>query len=58
MIDKIYIILTIIMFVGLLVVGLGFKPYMEARTFNKFSQDKKATFWDALWAELRIEGCR
>lgn len=33
-------------------------PYMEARTFNKFSTDKKATIIDALFAELRVEGCR
>ncbi len=28
-------------------------PYFEARAFNKFSKTK-ATYWDALWTELRV----
>lgn len=32
------------------------QPAFEARTFNKFRQEgaPKATYWDALWADLRV----
>ena len=29
-------------------------PYFEARTFNKFTTGPKATYWDALWINLRV----
>lgn len=31
---------------------------MEARSFNKFSEGKKATFIDAMFIELRVEACK
>lgn len=47
------------MSLGLLIVFILLIPaYMEARTFNKFSTDKKASVIDAIFAELRVEGCR
>jgi hypothetical protein len=30
----------------------------EAATFNRFTAGPKATAWDALWVELRVEACR
>jgi hypothetical protein len=43
---------------ALLVVGpsllLLMQPYLEARAFNKFTSGPKATYWDALWSELRV----
>lgn len=32
------------------------QPAFEARTFNKFRPEgsPKATYWDALWADLRV----
>lgn len=30
------------------------QPMMEARTFNKFTTGPKATFWDAVWGNLRV----
>ena len=43
-----------------LVVGmpacLALQPAFEARTFNKFRPEgaPKATYWDALWTNLRV----
>lgn len=46
---------------GILIVGFGLaiavgvaQPYFEARAFNKFTDGPKATYWDALWTELRV----
>ena len=40
-----------------LVVAMLVQPYFEMRTYNKFkSADKpEATYWDAMFAELRIQ---
>jgi hypothetical protein len=29
-------------------------PYFEARTYNKFTTGHKASYWDAVWVELRV----
>ena len=44
----------------LILLGVGYvgASYMEARTFNKFSSTTKATTVDAVFAKLRVEGCR
>jgi hypothetical protein len=31
-----------------------FPPYMEMRTFNKMTSGEKATFWDAVFSDLRV----
>jgi hypothetical protein len=52
---EILIVVAIIM----LVIGMFlFQPYMEMRTFNKFSNGKKANIVDAMFAKLRIEACK
>jgi len=40
----------------LVAVTLLSQPYFEARAYNKFRDDTqvKATYWDALWSDLRI----
>jgi hypothetical protein len=43
-------------FIGFVIIALIYcclQPYFEAKTFNKFS-DTKATYWDAVFAELRV----
>lgn len=30
------------------------QPYFEAMAFNKFTTGPKATYWDAVWTELRV----
>lgn len=44
--------------IGLIVFGTLFaavaQPYFEAKTFNKFTSGPKATYWDAMWTELRV----
>lgn len=30
------------------------QPYFESRAFNKFTTGPKATYWDALWTDLRV----
>jgi hypothetical protein len=37
---------------------LWFQASQEAATFNRFTTGPKATTWDALWVELRVEACR
>lgn len=41
--------------VAVVVALLGFliQPYFEMRAFNKFSETK-ATYWDAMFSQLRI----
>lgn len=34
--------------------GVLLLPYFEARTFNKFTDGPKATYFDALFSELRV----
>ena len=41
------ILLVIIITIAIL------QPYFESRAFNKFSRTK-ATYWDAVWSDLRI----
>ena len=45
----------------LAIIGIFFsmicQPYFEMRTFNKFS-NTKATYWDAVFSQLRIEANR
>ena len=50
--------LSILLFVivtSLVFACLWFSVTQEANTFNKFTKGKKATAWDALFAELRID---
>ena len=35
-----------------------FSATQEAAAFNRFTTGPKATVWDALWLELRVEACR
>ena len=30
------------------------QPHFEAKAFNKFTKGHKATYWDAMWTNLRI----
>ncbi len=53
-------ILTVISIIGIIIsigVGIFIQPMKEAEVYNKFkSPDKpEATYWDAFFAELRIE---
>ena len=55
--DKLTDFLIAICIIGF-IFALTIPPYFEMRTFNKFS-DKKATYIDALFSELRVipNGC-
>lgn len=46
--EKLIIWLLVAIFAGALI-----EPYYEAKTFNKFS-NQKATYWDAVFGDLRI----
>lgn len=48
------LILYGLVFVFFLVM-LFVQPYHEAQTFNRMTGGN-ATYWDAFWAELRIDG--
>ena len=45
------IVAVLIFFLG----GAIMQPYFEAKTFNKLTGGK-ATYWDAVFAELRVDG--
>jgi len=47
---EILIVLIIIVIFGIAAI----QPYFEMRTFNKFTKGEKATYWDAVFAQLRI----
>ncbi len=44
----------IILAVIMLAVILALTPLFEARAFNKFTDGPRATYWDALWTQLRV----
>jgi carbon starvation protein CstA len=44
------IILIIVTVIGIIVL----QPYFESRAYNKFTTGQKATYWDAVWTELRV----
>ncbi len=50
-------VVTIIAIIGILITVGAVKPYFEMKAFNKFS-DQKATFWDAVFSELRIDATK
>lgn len=41
--------------IALVILAALIQPCFEARTFNRFTKGEKATYWDALFAELRIQ---
>ena len=49
--EMMYISLIIIAL--LIIVGVVLKPYIEMKTFNKFSE-KKATYIEAMFSNLRV----
>ena len=52
--DKILITLLCAGFLAVAAALLLIQPYMEARTYNKFSDGPKATVVDAIFGQLRI----
>jgi len=40
--------------IAAVLIGLT-QPYFEAKSFNKLTGGN-ATWWDALWTELRVDG--
>ena len=52
---KDWILMTLIgVILALVVIVIMGQPYFEASAFNKFTSGPKATYWDALWTELRV----
>ena len=49
--------ILIIISMVIMIASIFVQPYFEMRAFNKFS-DKKATYMDALFSQLRIEANR
>jgi len=54
--EKVGLLLIVGFFVFILLIAF-IQPHFEKRAFNKFSK-QKATYWDALFSELRIEANR
>jgi len=52
--DLLCLLLTTLLVVALLL----FWAYNEAASFNRFTTGPKATLWDALFVELRVEAQR
>jgi hypothetical protein len=50
----VFVVFLIIGLPMLLILLLILQPYFEARAFNKFTQGAKATYWDAVWTDLRV----
>ena len=47
------VVVIVLIVVGTLFVAVA-QPYFEAKAFNKFTSGPKATYWDAMWTELRV----
>lgn len=35
---------------------VGAQPYFEMQSYNRLT-GSHATYWDAVWIELRVQGC-
>lgn len=55
--DKIQIILAVVVIAGLILFFSLIQPFFEARSFNKLTGNNAST-WDAIWVELRVDGCK
>ena len=53
--EKVISVVLVVLILGVGVSAL-IQPALEARTFNKFNDGPDATYWDAMFAELRVEG--
>ena len=53
----IFVLLSILTVVAVILALAILPPMMEASTFNKFKSQNQpeATFWDAVFSELRVE---
>jgi prepilin-type N-terminal cleavage/methylation domain-containing protein len=53
---ELFIVIAIFGIIASLIGSILIKPYFEMRTFNKFNESgEKATYFDALFSELRVE---
>jgi hypothetical protein len=46
------------LFAAVAVPFIWFQAHQEAAAFNRFTTGPKATTWDAIWVELRVEADR
>jgi hypothetical protein len=46
------------LFAAVAVPFIWFQAHQEAAAFNRFTTGPKATAWDAIWVELRVEADR
>jgi len=51
--DYYFIRIAVSIFVVVAIIALT-QPYFEAKTYNKFTAGPRATYWDAVWASLRV----
>jgi len=60
MIGWLALVAVVVVIFSVVMIPVVLLASMEAKTFNKFATEStvKATAWDALFAELRVEGCR
>ena len=57
--EKLMALIGGLFLISIIFISLFGASIMEAKTFNKFNQNKeRATFVDALFSELRIEACK
>lgn len=52
--ERLFRLFVIVLVLTVVVGSVSIPPYMEMRTFNKFSTGTKATYWDAVFSDLRI----
>lgn len=50
-------ILCALVFITLFIGWTWFSSANEAAAFNRFTNGPRATTWDAVWLELRVEAC-
>jgi len=51
-------LMTVVAIIAIILTSI-FQPLFEMRSFNKFSDTGvKATYWDAMFSQLRIEANR
>jgi hypothetical protein len=48
--------LILLVVLGAMITAVAVPPYFEAQSYNRLT-GSNATYWDAVWVELRVQGC-
>lgn len=54
--DTVILVGTLFVILGVAVFGIFVQPYFEAQAYNRIT-GSRVSMWDAMWVEMRVDGC-